>query len=61
MSQHDMHMLKMSKRFSKTYPFNIYKLNQVSQYLPSTLFHAISLISDSLLSIEYSDQIMSIF
>ena len=30
MNAHDAHLLKMSKRYSKTYALNIFKLNSVS-------------------------------
>ena len=33
-ASHDLHMLKMSKRFSKVFAFNVYKLNQVSSSAP---------------------------
>ena len=33
MADYDVHMLRMGKRFSKSYSLNIYKLNQVSYLL----------------------------
>mgnify|MGYP000893285060 CR=1 FL=1 len=31
-ANHDLHMLKMSKRFSKVFAFNVYKLNKVRSH-----------------------------
>ncbi len=39
MASHDMHMLKMGKRFSKIFPFNIYKLNHVSSGINLAMIH----------------------
>ncbi len=41
MASHDMHMLKMGKRFSKIFPFNIYKLNQVSSGNNLAMIHSL--------------------
>ena len=60
-ADHDIHMLRMSKRFSKIYILNIYKLNKVGnkskqackQYQPNSIYLLRNLNKFSLINLNF--------